>query len=206
MKFLNILLIFFLINNCSKPKTVLICGDHICVNKTEAEQYFEENLSIEVKIIHKKNKKKIDLVELNLKDDLKDNRKISIEEKNKTNKIVKVLTIDEIKKIKEEIKEKKMNKVTLGRASKDKSKKNDNTKIVKKTDVISNNNDEKSIIKKDKVFRENIKKKTKINTNKLKVNEVDVCTIIEKCSIDEISKYLLKQGKKKSFPNITSRE
>ena len=34
---------------CSKPKTVLICGDHICVNQTEAEQYFEENLSIEVK-------------------------------------------------------------------------------------------------------------------------------------------------------------
>ena len=28
---------------------------------------------------------------------------------------------------------------------------------------------------------------------------VDVCTIIEKCSIDEISKYLLKQGKKKIF-------
>ena len=41
---------------CSKPKTVLICGDHICVNQTEAEQYFEENLSIEVKIINLKKK------------------------------------------------------------------------------------------------------------------------------------------------------
>ena len=50
-------MIFFL-TNCNKPKTVFICGDHICVNKTEAEQYFKENLSIEVKILSKKNKKK----------------------------------------------------------------------------------------------------------------------------------------------------
>ena len=59
-----IMLFFFLITNCTKPKTVLICGDHVCVNKTEAEQYFEENLSIEVKILNKKKKKNIDLVEL----------------------------------------------------------------------------------------------------------------------------------------------
>ena len=44
--------------NCSKPKTVLVCGDHICINKSEANQYFEENLSIEVKIIDKKKKYK----------------------------------------------------------------------------------------------------------------------------------------------------
>ena len=35
---------------------------------------------------------------------------------------------------------------------------------------------------------------------------VDVCTILEKCSIDEISKYLLKQGKNKKFPDITTRQ
>ena len=34
----------------------------------------------------------------------------------------------------------------------------------------------------------------------------DICTILEKCSIDEISKYLIKQGKEKKFPNITIRE
>ena len=64
---LNIVLILFLFS-CSKPKTLLICGDHICVNKEEAEQFFEENLTLEVKIIDKKEKKKIDLVELNLKE------------------------------------------------------------------------------------------------------------------------------------------
>ena len=35
---------------------------------------------------------------------------------------------------------------------------------------------------------------------------VDVCTILEKCSIDEISKFLLEQGKKKKFPDITARQ
>ncbi len=64
-------LIFFsiiiLLIGCSlKPKTVLICGDHVCVNKKEAKMYFEENLSLEVKIINTKEKNKIDLVKLNL--------------------------------------------------------------------------------------------------------------------------------------------
>ena len=67
MKLLLIVMLFFL-TNCGKSKTVLICGDHVCLNKTEAEQYFEENLSIEVKIIDK-NKKEFDLVEINLMND-----------------------------------------------------------------------------------------------------------------------------------------
>ena len=66
MKILFYSLIIFFITSCSKPKTVLICGDHICVNKAEADKYFEENLSIEVKIIDNKDKKSFDLVELNL--------------------------------------------------------------------------------------------------------------------------------------------
>ena len=41
--------------------------------------------------------------------------------------------------------------------------------------------------------------------NKNNSNVVDICTKLEKCSIEEISKYLIKQGKKKSFPDITSR-
>ena len=65
MKLLLITISFFLLTSCNKPKTVLICGDHICINKKEAEQYFEENLSIELKIIDKKVNEEIDLVELN---------------------------------------------------------------------------------------------------------------------------------------------
>ena len=53
MRFILVLILTFLLG-CNKPKTVLICGDHVCVNKAEAKQYFEENLSIEVKVIKKK--------------------------------------------------------------------------------------------------------------------------------------------------------
>ena len=42
--------------------------------------------------------------------------------------------------------------------------------------------------------------------NKKRNNVVDVCAKLEKCSIDEISKYLLKEGKKKDFPDITIRQ
>ncbi len=68
MRLLLLIIIFFLISNCSKRKTVLICGDHICINKAEANQYFEDNLSIEVKILNKKIEDNIDLVQLNLKE------------------------------------------------------------------------------------------------------------------------------------------
>ena len=45
------------------------------LNKSEADQYFEENLTIEVKIIDKKIKKEIDLVELNLNKNQKGKKK-----------------------------------------------------------------------------------------------------------------------------------
>ena len=54
MKIVILILSLFLLISCNKPKTVLICGDHICINKAEAEQYFEDNLSLEVRLIDKK--------------------------------------------------------------------------------------------------------------------------------------------------------
>jgi len=101
------ILILLMLQNCSKPKTVLICGDHICVNKKEAEQYFEENLSIEVKVLNRKEKKNnFNLVELNLNSDFKDEKKISINQKKSTKEEVKVLTNKQIKEIKNNIKKK----------------------------------------------------------------------------------------------------
>ena len=81
MKKIMIILLFPIIFSCSKSRTVLICGDHICINKTEANQYFEENLSLEVKIIDKKNKKEFNLVELNLQPNSKNIRKVNIKKK-----------------------------------------------------------------------------------------------------------------------------
>ena len=172
--------IFIILQSCSKPNTVLICGDHICVNKNEAEKYFEENLSLEVKIIDNNKEESFDLVELNLKDNQRD-REISVVKKEKTNKKIKALTEKEIKKIKKDIKKKKIKERIVKKeqnTKKDKLKVTKNKKIPKKNrDIVNKNN-----------------------------NIVDVCTILDKCSIDEISKYLIKLGKKKNFPDITLRE
>ena len=188
MKYLLIFFIFLFLQNCSKPKTVLICGNHICVNKAEAEQYFEENLTIEVKIIDKTKNKKINLIELNLESSLSQERMVSIEQKSKTKKQIKTLSNNQIEKIKKKIKEKKKNK-----------------KIVKR--IIENNSkEEKKLINKNSTVTERNKLNSFKNPNKKRKKVVDICTIIKKCSIGEISKYLIKQGKNNKFPDITIRE
>ena len=180
MKYIYTFFLFFFLISCSKPKTVLICGDHICINKAEAEQYFEDNLTIEVKIINKKEESNIGLVELNLIDNKKDKRKISLSLKDDTNVNLKILSNEEITNIKENIKIKKIeNKIAK--------------KSVKK---LKNNN----ITNKEKIV--SVRK----NMNRGIKNETDICIILEKCNINEISKYLLEQGKKKKFPNITTRQ
>ena len=77
MKILIVVFIFIFLTNCSKQKTVLICGDHICVNNKEAEQYFEKNLSIEVQIVKNKTKEEPDLVELNINKKRKKDERIA---------------------------------------------------------------------------------------------------------------------------------
>ena len=169
---LLLILIFFLLSSCSKPKAVLICGDHVCVNKKEAEKYFEENLSLEVQIINKTKKKEINLVDLNLIKNNNDKRQVLINKKDKTKKKIKNLSREEVKKIK--------------------------SKIKKKDSKIKNEKKVESLNLKEKEIASIFEGRT--------IDVVDVCTIIEKCSIDEISKFLLKQGKKKAFPDITIKE
>ena len=151
----------------------MICGDHECINKTEAKQYFEENLTLEVKIIDNDKSKEFDLVELNLGTDSKGGKKINVFNKDKTKKEIKKLTKKEIKRKKANIKEK--------------SKK---IKIAKKNKKPLENTENKRI----KTLLEN------------KENVVDVCTILKECTIDEISKYLIKKGSQRNFPDITLKE
>ena len=179
------LLFFFLVLSmygCNKPKTVLICGDHVCVNKAEAEQYFEENLTLEVKIIDKKRSKEDNLVEINLNSNSSGKKEVSILNKKQTSKKLKELSNLEIKRKKAEIRKKKKLKDTKI------------TKQAKLKEVKKKKKPQDSVIKTNKVVNNTSKKIT------------DICTILEKCSIDEISKYLVKQGKKRKFPDITTRE
>ena len=171
MKKFLFLFIALLFIGCSKPKTVLICGDHVCINKAEANQYFEDNLTIEVKIVDKKINKEADLVELNIKENLEGKREILISSKDSLNNNLKILSKKEISTIKKNIKSKTIKKKRV----------KEKPKPPKKRTIIKD-----------------------ISKNQKKV--VDVCTIIEKCSIDEISKYLLKEGKKRDFPDITQRQ
>ena len=187
MRNLILFLIIIFVCGCSKPKVVLICGDHVCINKTEAEQYFEDNLTLEVKVIDKKDQKNIDLVELNLKSNSKGEKKISILNKDKTREKIKVLSNDEIEIKKAELK---------------KRKKTNN----KKTKIKKDNKQVKLERPKKKEKTLDRRKKVKKIVNKPSEKISDICTILEKCSIDEISKYLVKQGKEKKFPDITIRE
>ena len=191
MKFLSLISILFFLVNCSKPKTVLICGDHVCINKKEAKQFFEENLSLEVKIIDSKIKESVDLVELNLRENKKGERRIQISSKKNTKKEVKALSNDQINKIKENIKkkqkQKKMAKKTINMSQ-------SKPKFKKKESIIIN---DKNLIQKKNI-------KTKLNREKREVE--DVCSVIKEFNIEEISKFLLKKGMKKNFPDITKRQ
>ena len=184
---IRLLLFFFLflLLSCSNPKTVLICGDHVCVNKNEAKQYFEENLTLEVKIINKKQKKSVDLVQLNLKEN-SEKKNINIIKKEKTDQQIKILSNKEIQKIKKDIKDKK------------KQKRISSKKTVKVKNKLEPTFGETKIknprVTSKKIINKNIK------------NTIDICTIIDECSIDEISNYLIKMGKNKRFPDITVRE
>tara|TARA_B100000886_G_scaffold29196_1_gene18468 strand:+ start:5071 stop:5598 length:528 start_codon:yes stop_codon:yes gene_type:complete len=174
MRLILIFLLILFLNSCSKPKAILICGDHVCINKDEAQQFFEENMSIEVKILDSKEKKEINLVELNLMKDT-EKKKIVISKKDKIKRDIKILTNDEIEKKKLEINKKKIAKKVSSKV---------NTK---------------------KVFNKNIKKEKIINNGKNQ-EMFNICLYIEKdCSIEEISKYLLKKGNDKGFPDITLR-
>ena len=103
-KFFFFIILIFL-TSCSKPKTVLICGDHICINDKEAQSYFEKNLTLEVQIIDNKKNDQVDLVELNLSSNRDDmSRRVSIKKRNVTKKKLKTLSNKEIKQIKASIK------------------------------------------------------------------------------------------------------
>ena len=78
---MKILFIFlFILAGCStisdsKVKKVYICGDHECANKKEINDYFDNNISIEIYTLSKSSKKDkdFDLVELNMSNEDKKN-------------------------------------------------------------------------------------------------------------------------------------
>ena len=90
MRYILIFLLF--ITSCTSTNRVFICGDHECVNKDEANLFFEQNLSIEVKIIQKEKNNadklnRLESVKIPKDFDYKKLKSISAEALEKLNKI-----------------------------------------------------------------------------------------------------------------------
>ena len=182
MRKIFLFLVFLIVIGCNKPRSVFICGDHVCVNKLEADQYFKENLTIEVKIIDKKKSKNLNLVELNLMNTSKNKEKILVSTKKNTKMKLKTLSEKEVQNIKSKLKKK--NKIAK-KPDKDLSnnKKKPKDKKIKTSNIIN----EKNILKSEKEI-------------------FDICEMIPECNIEEISKYLIKLGNKNKFPDISKRK
>jgi hypothetical protein len=221
--------IFFLtLVSCGLKKQTYLCGDHVCVDKEEFKEYFAKNLIIEVQTKTNKKNNSVDLVKLNTNVSPKDKKKkINDKENEKLNKI------NEKKKLKTEkiiIKEKR--KI---RQNEEKNKKKNEKKLAKlknfnkkkNTDILSSVKRDKPITIKNKVIEilndknhESVDEITKtsemptenktikdinINKNNLPNQEVSICREIKDCNIDKIAELLIKKGKEKSFPDITSK-
>ena len=130
---MKILFIFFFILvscstiNNSKVKKVYICGDHECANKKEINDYFKNNISIEIYTLSKSSKKDkdFDLVELNMSNEDKKNLvSVDVQKKQIRDKIKKRNKISKLNTKKGENiianrKKKKRPKITLVRICKD---------------------------------------------------------------------------------------
>ena len=80
MKNLFYLIIFFVIIGCSTNKFVYWCGDHPCINKKEKEAYFRKTLVVEMKEL----------------------KKININNNSEIEKIIQQVKLDEKQRIKQE--------------------------------------------------------------------------------------------------------
>ena len=177
-------LVFLILLSCSYNKGAYICGDHECVDKQEYKKYFAKTLSLEVSIIDKKEKKKLDLISQNLK--TKKDRKIFSSDKVNKNDNDKKIAKRNLRN------EKKLRKLKL---KQERRKLKNQAKLNKKIDKE----------KKSKLLtpRKVQKKSQKIITKKTIDKSQNICSDIKKCDIDEISNLLIKKGKNKKFPSLS---
>lgn len=166
------LLAFIMLLGCTSSNRVYICGDHECKNKKEIEDYFKNNISMEVYVVEsdKSKKKNQDLVQLNILKDKKVDKK-------KEELVFFKKRKQEITKTQKEQKPSKLKlKVETEKKEKPKKAKNKMGSAKSKT-----------------TFAYKKQKSTKI---------VHMCKSIGECDIDIISKKVNDLGKGKSFPNI----
>ena len=207
MKYIFIFFLLFLVS-CSINNKTYMCGDRACIDNKEFKEYFAKNLIVEIK--NKKSKKNysLDLVKLNTTD----------KNKSKSKKMTKNVDNKQKKKDDKALFKAKKNKLKEER----RIKKINDKKLAKLKKINKKNNKDITIntTKKNKFLIDSVKKPTKITNQiiddkKLKrhetfrsirsKNQISVCKKIKDCNIDKIAELLIKKGKKKDFPNITSK-
>ena len=206
--------IFLIVVSCTTVKKTYVCGDHICLDKKEFNEYFAENLTIEVKILKKK-KKSINLVQLN---SLNATAPLKITDASRLNAIK--------KKIKNKADLKTQRSILKQKRKNQKIEEKNNIKNKKYLAKLKQKNDKENIAQKtiidkklnsSKVKTKNILKsgsgidKTKVSDKILTFKSVktkpqeNLCKEINDCDIDKIAELLLKKGSKKKYPDITSK-
>ena len=210
MKFLYLILILFLLS-CGTAKKTYICGDRPCIDKKEFNEYFAENLIVEVINKNKNKTNKFDLVKLNTNSSVPKNDDIkSIKQ---LERMEKKLNKDKLKAKKKKIleerkKSKKLKKRELKRQNKIAKRVKIREKKIRNTNVETVINNEQSNNSNSAVFDKKVNnnaKKKEVQIDTVDFGNVEsVCDKIVDCDIDKIAELLIKQGQDKPFPDITS--
>ena len=205
MKFIY-MVFFLLIFSCTTFKKEYVCGDHPCIDKKEFNEYFTNNLIIEIEPYKNNKNKSPNLVSINTDSLQKKNtntqtkRNKKIEEKKQKEKLraEKIRLLEERKIRKKEVKNTRQKlKITKLKMKKEMSVKKE---ISNNKEQINKIEDDISVIKKTSINK--IKKNP--SANLLNSEKKNICDEIKDCDIDKIAQRLIEKGKKKPFPNIAS--
>lgn len=187
-------LFFFLILLSCGGKKNYVCGDRLCLDKKEYNEYFAANLSIEVISEKKKRKKTVNLVKLNSSTNL-DNDEVKSSKKQEKLRIK--LEKEKIKTEKIRLKEERKAKKAEEKIKKKEEKKFANTS--------KPSEEKKETLGRDITIKQNKNNIPVIRNNKNKAsNRKNICDEVKDCDIDKIAEMLIKKGKNKPFPKISS--
>jgi hypothetical protein len=203
---------FVFLLSCGTLTKEYVCGDRPCIDKKEFEEYFAENLTVEITSINKRKKKNSDLVKINIDSDTlnkQDDKSLNQKEKNRKKIAKEELKAEKIR-LKEERKikkaEEKLTKKQKNEAVKKEKAEKKQKKIIKKK-VSKNSKQTNPVV--DNIKTKKINKKS-VLTREIQIDTVEnknvhgLCDEIEDCDINKIAEMLIKKGKDKPFPNISS--
>lgn len=200
MRLIFIIIFVPLISCTSIKKEVYWCGDHECVDKKEINEYFDENITIEIKTVKKSKSINYDLIALNnpvvepLDQDKSKKGKFFglVKDRDTTNLSDTNSEKNKLKKQKNDvIEQRKIAKIKL---------KNEKKEVIKKKvkDIFSiNKSDKKTNIKKKEI----VSKKNNVDIVSKKIS----CKELTDCTFDEISNSIKEKADNKDYPDITSK-